>query len=676
MDNAADVVRDIGQSAEAIGALAGGEDRFREVVDAFRAVDADSFRRLLGEFEVLDRCELVCHWLSSKECVLLCLELCGPPPEGELPDPREFAQVVARITADEELVERLAGAVEDRDSARFSSLVTELEIERFCHLLCHWVCAVRHRLVCEVICSPLPVPRRLLVDELAQAGSVIGRLAENADTFSAAATAALAGDCDPLRAVIGRAGLTGGCQLVCEWFCSFRCIRVCLVLCRQFPLTELESPLTEAFQFAQASARLARDAAALRRLTDAVGAENTEAFGAAVKELQLERFCIQLCHWICFFYCQRFCECVCPNPEALPHWTQVEIFDIHPAAGLPGAKFSVEGYAGTLAEAFVFGELAGRGGVLLNGNCPLTDTGTGHPLEYRFVIGEWTWSPGPPDDPSSIPSVPPAGLSPVTQIEPTLVGHVYYADLLSPQSVFITAADADPQGWIRLDGKVVSVPTFGGPNINVTLSPANFLRSDALLMLNSDQITSAHPAKLPAGLPQAQAGRSLTTAEQEPIRRYRLQFEVRDGTTQVTVYTDTLGSIILNNSPTIVALDLEELLNNLCQPLAGVSTAHILYTVDHPHLQDFSVTISNNNGQVHPPPALSGSPSVAMPSGAFTAGTFFFRGGAGGPHVVAGTGGVAVDISGDPVCAYRVTVSSLTRRFGDSQASTEILYCK
>jgi hypothetical protein len=181
--------------------------------------------------------------------------------------------------------------------------------------------------------------------------------------------------------------------------------------------------------------------------------------------------------------------------------------------------------------------------------------------------------------------------------------------------------------------------------------------------------------KLPGGLPQTEAGRSLTPAEQEPIRRYRLQFEVRDASTHAIVYTDTLSAIILNNSAPIVALDLEELLENLCQPLAGQTHAHILYTVDHPHLRSFSLTISNNSKVVHPPPAHSGSATVAMPSGDFAPGSFYFRGGAGGPHVAGGTGGVAVDISKDPKCAYRVDLSWLTRRYGDSSEQTEILYC-
>src|SRR4249919_995707 len=90
--------------AQAIAALAQDEDHFRAAFDAFRASDRDSFQRLLGELGLTERCELVTEWICSKECVLLCLELCGPPVEGDLPDLREFAEVLVKVTGDEELV--------------------------------------------------------------------------------------------------------------------------------------------------------------------------------------------------------------------------------------------------------------------------------------------------------------------------------------------------------------------------------------------------------------------------------------------------------------------------------------------------------------------------------------------------------------------------------------------
>ncbi|HEV8494938.1 MAG TPA: hypothetical protein VGR76_21850, partial [Candidatus Angelobacter sp.] len=163
----------------------------------------------------------------------------------------------------------------------------------------------------------------------------------------------------------------------------------------------------------------------------------------------------------------------------------------------------------------------------------------------------------------------------------------------------------------------------------------------------------------------------------EPIRRYTLQFEVRDASTLATIYTDTLSSIVLDNRAVVLALDMEELRSNACNPLGGAAHfAHVLYTVDHAHLNNFSVTISNNGGTVHPaPPMPRGSfmdPAPPPPN-------FFFRGGNSGPHDTINhppTGGLQVDISGDSPCAYRVTLAWATREYLTSGTNTEILYCK
>lgn len=354
-----------------------------------------------------------------------------------------------------------------------------------------------------------------------------------------------------------------------------------------------------------------------------------------------------------------------PDPEHIPHWMQVEIFDIHPFPSGSATGFSAEGYAGGAANSYVFG-----GTVALKGNCPLRNAAApANALEYRFQIGEWGWS-SMPDDPNSLPTVAPAGLVPVTQITTTLVGYVFYTNGLGlPDSapVNINASDLQPGGWIRVDNKAVTVDMRDGTTSVVSVNNSNFLRTFDLFALNSPAVTSAHPAKLPGGLPIAEAGRTLNNNEREPIRRYRLMFEVRDATTLSIVATDTLDSIILDNSPVIVALDLEELRSNACNPVSA-GQVHILYTVDHPHLRSFGLGISNNSGGVHPPPAL--------PSGSFVPPNILFRGGAGGAHQSGGTGGFVVDISADPPCAYRVTLGWQTRHYLSSGTSTDRLYCK
>src|SRR5689334_16897139 len=94
--------------AEAIGRLAEDEATFRAAVDAFQAQDVETYQGILGRLDLFPRCRFVCDWLCSKWCVLVCLELCGPPPEQDLPDFPEFLRAVVDLTSDEELVEDLA----------------------------------------------------------------------------------------------------------------------------------------------------------------------------------------------------------------------------------------------------------------------------------------------------------------------------------------------------------------------------------------------------------------------------------------------------------------------------------------------------------------------------------------------------------------------------------------
>ena len=369
-------------------------------------------------------------------------------------------------------------------------------------------------------------------------------------------------------------------------------------------------------------------------------------------------------------FCVRLCtDKVIGTPDQCPHWNKVWEFSTYPDAGQVGSQFSAEGYAG--GSLFVFGDANYRAGVLLRGNCPLTsDAAPSHALQYRFVIGEYTWSTFP-DDPSTVPAVAPATLVPVTQIRPTTIGYVYYTDAIGfygPAEVVLTSADLDVNGWVTpILGRNVTVDMHDGTTAVVAVTAGNFLRTDELMVMNTSVITAAHAAKLPGGLPKADAGRALTTAEQEPIRRYQLQFEVRDATTLVTTDTDLLSAIILDNSPVIVRLDLEELRTDVCNPLGGAPSVHVLYTVDHPHLHSFNLAISNNSGTVH---------GASMPRGSFLPANFLFRGGNSGPHNLSNTGGFAQNIGGDQPCAYSCALGWSTRQYLTGGTSTQILYCK
>ncbi|MGZ8437853.1 MAG: hypothetical protein ACXWXR_04855 [Candidatus Limnocylindrales bacterium] len=148
-------------TAEAVGKLAEDKEAFARAVEAFRAEDVDAFRDVLGRFDLLERCHLICRWLCSKHCVYVCFKLAGPvrdaPNELPIEEVRRFATVVAEISADRALLERFVDVVAREDAGGFQALVKERKLQPFAHQLCHWLCSVRCRFVCRKFCPPPPL---------------------------------------------------------------------------------------------------------------------------------------------------------------------------------------------------------------------------------------------------------------------------------------------------------------------------------------------------------------------------------------------------------------------------------------------------------------------------------------------------------------------------------------
>ena len=372
--------------------------------------------------------------------------------------------------------------------------------------------------------------------------------------------------------------------------------------------------------------------------------------------------------------CVQLCTDDVPNttPEADPHWTRVEAFNVHPSIFDPALNFLPEGYAGLASQSYVFG-----GGVALFGNCPLFNAAAPtHPLKFRFLIAEWTWAGGGDGTAGVMPTVPP--IAPPSPLAPNAtwrilpmtngalpLGDIYYNDGLNPLANVPVRPTPDVDGFITLAGFSVNAPLSGGGTVLLSVSTANFLRSGLLGYMDSAAVTSTHASRFPAwGNDKLQAGRALTAAEKEPIRRYRIIFEVRDATTNTAMFTDTLDSIVLDNTPSVALLNIAELMANACNPIMGLTEIHALFTLDHPHLRSYSMTIDNNNGNVHPAPP--------MPNGAFPPVDYFFRGAASGPTGPSN----AVNISADPVCAYSLNLSWVTRHYVTGTQSKQVLYCK
>jgi hypothetical protein len=536
-----DVLRDALEEAEAVSRLARGEKSFANAFEALRAADRKGFQAVLKRLGLLPWCQRICHWIRVKECLLLCLELSGPPkvPQRQ-PNPRALAEAIVRITSDDRLLRQLVGAIEKRDRAAFQRLVKAQKLEPISHLFCHWVCYVRYRLICRWICDPEVAEQPDLTLELRAAGHALRMLLEKREVFDAAVAASQAGDAEKLRGVIEDAQLIPFCYFICIFFCSWRCVLACLTICRQFPLEPIADPIKEAFEFAKATQGLAGRPAELQRLIAAVGAGDAKAFIAVVEELSLQRFCIQLCHWLCFLRCGRFCFIVCPPQDTIPLFTHVGIYHVNPIYG----DFQADGT--TTAGSFAFTRTIPLIGILPGWESANT-------YEYRFRIARY-------------PALAPVQDVVATMIKATIIGELefkywdgsgwdtgstdYYAN--NPGATF-----AIPQQFPPGSTKVVSVNTdvqAGGwikvPHENDLTNGGGgrFIPNGRLVDLDTTQFTN-ESADLTTPAPGLVAGDTVPAGipPHSEMPTYKIFFEARK-TAGPLVSSNNLEKIAFSNT--------------------------------------------------------------------------------------------------------------------------------
>lgn len=622
-----DFLRDLLEEAAAISPLANNERTFRSLFDAFRKADAKAFQTALKRARLFPRCHLVCRWLRIKECVLLCFDLCGPPKQIARPNPRRLAEAIVRITSDERLVEQLAAAVEKRDRAAFQRIVEQHKLGPLCHFFCHWVCLVRYRLVCRWICEPDIRERPSLAAELHTAGHALRLLLDNG--FDEAAAASQAGDAEKLRAVIADAGLLQFCHFICEWFCSWRCVLVCLTVCREFPLEKIENPAQDAFAFAQAAQTLRAKPAELARLGAALEKGDAKAFAGIVRQLELGRFCIQLCHWLCFLRCRRFCFIVCPPPDTIPLFTHVGAYHVDPVYG----DFQVDGT--TTVGGYAFTRTIPLDGILPDGTAA-------EAVEYRFRIAKHP------------------GLAPVQDV----VGAMVAATKIGQLQYWYWNGSAWTLGsadyWVNNPGATATIPQQFGPPLVVPVTTAvkpggwievprendltiggggRFVRSAAgLVALDTRQLTNeAFDLRTPA--PGLKAGDSVPAAKRSEAPSYRIFFEARKVIGGTAVSSNQLDKIAFSNTAytytrhtewaggdvttkTVCSLDIGELTApgaTGCDKLKN--DLHAFFTAYHPYLGSVSVSLE---GQGVPPPAPI-TPAIAGGEATSPAGGHFFN---------------------------------------------------
>ena len=625
-----EVLGDLLSQSDSIAHLLNSRGAFEAAYAAFRAEDAKAFQAVLERAELGIHCERICHWIRTKECVFLCLELAGPPQPTTALDPRVLGAAIVRLAGDAAMVRHLADVLVKRDKQGFAEILKKLEIVPYAHLFCHWLCIIRYRLVCRWICHVGDIPRPVLATEIQTAARAIGDLVKNEKAWRNAVAASVAGDTAKLGAAINQAQLALRCRFVCEFFCSWRCVLVCLTFARPYPYAVIEGPvqIREAHEFAAALVKLSHSPTDLMRFSIAVGTGNLDAWTALVKQFGFERYVIQLCHWICGWRCVRFCKLVCVNVDYHPWFTHIGDFsitgDISPATG---RTVGPRGGHGGPDYGF-YGDLS------LRGFCPKKDPAhPAEPMAYRFLFQ-------------------PAGAATPTPIGPGLISEV----LVGTRYCFWNGNPNTLQ-TVRIRGFGTTSPTPPTPSADPT-PPDHFIVPDAQGWVPVDQAAlddafsgylmgfSSSLGVVPNGAPpiSVQAGTEVTADQQNGVD-CAIIFQATRVSTIAAVnggaapdYTNQISKVHINNWGQVALLNLLQFHTPGATPCSPLSTdLDIEYTVDHALIAAWSITLT------------TAAPGVSLTSPPPPPSTT--RGGFGTHHE---------DISGWPTCSY--TVKLLTRR--------------
>ena len=591
-----DVLRELLAEGNAVGRLAEDEKAFRAAYEAFRREDPKAFREVLERFDLLPRCALVCEWIRSKECVLRCTELAGPPKAlDHSPSERALAEGIARITSEPKTLHELARAFEEHDAASLKRIAASHQLEPLTHFLCHWLCIVRTRLVCRWLCAPHPQNRPSFVDELAMAGRTLHRLLDHRDAFQELIEASRAGDSERMASVIRQVDLWPYCYLICLFFCSWRCVLACFTLCRSFPAHAIKDPVHEAFEFAQATRELVRDATGLERLSGAVGSGDAKAFATQIESLRLQRFCFQVCHWICTRRCWFFCRIICPPIYDHPWFTHVGDFgissDINPGTGLTNAA---QGGHGGPSYGF-FNNLS------LRGFCPKRDPAhPSEPMAYRFLFEA-------------------AGIA------PTPINAGFVSEVLVGSRYTLWNGNNNTLQTVRIRGGGATSPTPPTPGPGTT-PPDHFIVPDGNGWVTVDEraldnafsgalMGFASAVAFPGGAPNPgiSAGTAVPAGSQRNGADVRIIFQATRVSTIPAVnaggppdYWNDLPKTRINNWEAVHLLDLLQFTapgSGPCSPLTN--SLDILYTTDHELLASWSLDLVTSAAIV-PAPVFPG----------------------------------------------------------------------
>jgi hypothetical protein len=223
------------QVAEAIVKIGSNRALVEQLVAILDRRDSAGFRKILDEFKLGPFCHLFCHWLCVVRYRLICRFICSPRPI-ERPnlavELQTAAQALRQLLEQKGAFEQAAAAANAGDTEKLASIINNGDLVPYCHYICEWFCSWRCTLVCLTLCRQFPPVA--IKDEVAEAlafAKAAAQLSEkHAEVEQLIATVG-SGDATAWMTIVRRLKLEAFCIQLCNWICTLRCRRFCVLVC-------------------------------------------------------------------------------------------------------------------------------------------------------------------------------------------------------------------------------------------------------------------------------------------------------------------------------------------------------------------------------------------------------------------------------------------------------------
>jgi hypothetical protein len=225
----------VARLAEIVGKIANDEAMLERVIEGIQDQDTDDFAAVVKQLGFQDVCHYVCSWFCAILSERVCRIVCSRQVPGDVASPAESvraaAAVIAKLAAGGKAIEKAAEAALRFDCEGLRKIVSDVDIEGGCHIVCEWFCTWRCVYLCLTLCRIRPPEVTNARDEIYAFAQAVGKLAPQTVVIDTLAAAVRTANAEQFDAAVKQLKYEEYCIQLCRWICWGICEEYCFCVC-------------------------------------------------------------------------------------------------------------------------------------------------------------------------------------------------------------------------------------------------------------------------------------------------------------------------------------------------------------------------------------------------------------------------------------------------------------